>query len=66
VADRPTRDATFVLRVWVEDGDPTPRGRLIEVMTGDEVVARGIDEILAATADWLRRFEEPSAGVTPL
>ena len=52
-----TADASCVVRVWVEPGDRTLRGRVESMPAGASVVARGVDELTAAVRDQLERLE---------
>ncbi|MDH3755301.1 MAG: hypothetical protein OEU32_15640 [Acidimicrobiia bacterium] len=55
-----TREATYVIRVWAEQGDRVIRGRIVDVATGDEVAARGIAQLLATVETKLRELEAGS------
>ncbi|GAA0460588.1 hypothetical protein Ade02nite_14900 [Paractinoplanes deccanensis] len=52
-----TADATCIVRVWLEPGDPVLRGRVESVPGGAAVAARGVEELVAAVREELARLE---------
>lgn len=52
-----TADGACIVRVWVEPDDRVLRGRVASVPGDAAVVARGLDELMAAVQDQLERLE---------
>ncbi|MGW0229315.1 hypothetical protein ACWDWO_13445 [Actinopolymorpha singaporensis] len=52
-----TADAACIVRVWVEPSDRALRGRVESVPGDAAVVARGVEELVAAVRDQLERLE---------
>ena len=52
-----TVDAACIVRVWVEPSDRVLRGRVESVPGDAAVVARGLEELVAAVRDQLERLE---------
>lgn len=50
-------ETTVVIRVWTEPRDKLLRGRVIDITSGDELVARGVEGLLEAVGELLDRFE---------
>lgn len=57
-----TTDGFVVIRLWQEHHDPRVRARLLVEVTTDTGLPEpliGVEQILAAVAEAIRRFEEP-------
>ena len=57
--DRTTVDITIVVRVWLEPHDDAPRSRLMVIGEGEELTARGVEEIERALGSLVSRFIVP-------
>ena len=56
-----TTDGSCIVRVWVESGDGTLRGRVESIPDGPPVPAYGIPELLAAVRDHLEQLQRTLA-----
>jgi len=62
VAERSTTDGACIVRVWVEPGDRTLRGRVESVPGGPPVAAYGVTDLLAAVRVQLEQLQQVLTG----